>query len=432
MAYKSVQHSNRVFRDPGNIIITNSLAQPIASTGTPTEITLQIGGATNFSQSGYVLIGTEQFYYSSRTSSALTGITRAVNGTVAATHIATSQVIQTRLAPSISGTPATSNLAGWYIDGTTNQASLRVLDSPVIQPGVIRFDQASNSFQGCTNVSPTINWVTFNAEKGDPGDPGVINSILTFSNVDDPTTLTTNIGQIMKTTTIDVLPSPPPPIEVRTIVSGNTVINGHSQDTLAITQTTNEIICQPQPTPYTWSLLDTTSTLKGWDIIRQQAYTWATTARFPTDPTNLPVAGQVVVSYTKTPGNLLTVKPLAFTSISDLNPLKVSSPFPPDLGIVGVCINSPSVGEQAIIATTGLAQIQLSSTATPYTSGIGTSTNIPYSGKLCLVNGSGFGLNIITNLTPPFPYVQIGTFMETGSISGSNAIIRLDPRIITF
>ena len=432
MAYKSVKNSNRVFSDPGDISISSSLAQPIAATGTPTEITLQVGTATNFSQSGYVLIGTEQFYYTARTASALTGITRAVKGTIASSHIITSPVIQTRSTPQISGTPATSNLAGWYINGTTNQASLRVLDSPVIQPGVIRFDLASNSFQGCTNVSPSISWVTFNAEKGDPGDPGVINSILTFSNVDDPATLTTNIGQIMKTTTIDVLPSPPPPIEVRTIVSGNTVINGHSLDTLAITQTTNEIICQPQPTPYTWSLLDTTSVLKGWDTVRQQAYTWATTARFPTDPTNLPVAGQVVVAYTSTPANLLRVKPLAFSSISDLNPLKVSPTFPPDLGIVGICINSPAVGESAIIATTGLAQIQLSSTTTPYTSGIGTSTSIPYSGKLCLVNGSGFGLNITTNLTPPFPFVQIGTFMETGSISGSNAIIRLDPRIITF
>ena len=431
MAYKSVQNSNRVFRDPGSVSITSTLAQPIASTGTPTEITLQVGEATNFSQSGYVIIGTEQFYYTARTASALTGITRAVKGTIAATHIATSPVIQTRATPPIA-THATSNLAGWYIDGNTNQASLRVLDSPVIQPGVIRFDQSSNSFQGCTNVSPTINWVTFNAEKGDPGNPGVINSILTFSNVDDPATLTTNIGQIMKTTIINVLPSPPPPIEVRTIVSGTTVINGHSIDTLAITQTTNEIICQPQATPFTWSLLDTTTILKGWDTTLQQAYSWANTTRFPTNPANLPVAGQVVVAYTSTPGNLLTVKPMAFTSISDLNPLKLHAPFPPDLGIVGVCINSPSAGEYAIVAASGLAQIQLSSSTVPYTAGIGTSSVIDYSGKLCLVNGSGFGLNIITNLSPPYPYVQIGTFMETGTITGSNAIIRIDPRIITF
>jgi hypothetical protein len=431
MAYKSTLHSNRVFRDPGAITITSTLAQPIASTGTPTEITLQVGTATNFGQSGYVLIGTEQFYYTARTASALTGITRAVKGTVPATHIATSPVIQTRDPPPIA-IPATSNLAGWYIDGSTNQASLRVLDSPVIQPGVIRFDVASNSFQGCTNVSPTINWATFNAQKGDQGDPGIINAILTFSNVDDPTTLTSNIGQIMKTTTIDTLDDPVPPVEVRTIVSGNTVINGHSIDTLAITQTTNEIICQPQSLPFTWSLLDTTATLKGWDTARNQAYTWASTARFPTDPANLPVAGQVVVAYTSTPGNLLTVKPLAFSAISDLNPLKVSTPFPPDLGIVGVCINSPVAGEYAVVATSGFAQIQLSATTTPYTIGIMTSSVIPYSGKLCLVNGAGFGLNIATNLSPPYPYVQIGTFLETGTITGSNAIIRLDPRIITF
>lgn len=430
MAYKSIQNSNRIFRDPGSITITSTLAQPIASTGTPTEITLQVGTATNFGQSGYVVIGTEQFYYTARTASALTGITRAVKGTVAASHIATSPVIQTRGPPPFA-TPATSNLAGWYIDGTTNQASLRVLDSPVIQPGVIRFDVASNSFQGCTNVSPIICWTTFNAQKGDPGDPGIINAILTFSNVDDPATLTSNIGQIIKTTSIDTLDDPVPPVEVRTIVSGNTIINGHSLDTLAITQTANEIVCQPQPLPFTWSLLDTTSTLKGWDTIKQQAFTWANTARFPTNPSNLPVAGQVVVAYTSTPGNLLTVKPFAFSSISDLNPLKVSAPFPPDLGIVGVCINSPTAGEYAIVATSGLAQIQLSASATPYT-GVIASNIIDYSGKLCLVNSTGFGLNIATNLSPPYPYVQIGTFMETGTISGSNAIIRLDPRIITF
>jgi len=426
MAYKSVLHSNRVFKDPGSVVIQAELDAPIAA---PPGIvsSILVSSADDFGESGYVNIDAETFYYSVKSGNLLTGITRAVKGTSGALHLVGAYVIQTRAAPT-DATPTTSNLAGWYTNGTTNQASLRVFDSPVIQQGVIRYNPSAGTFQGCTNTNP-ITWVEFNALQGDPGEPGIINALLTFSNVDDPATTTSNIGQIIKTTSANVAITPVPPIEVRTLVSGNVNINGVPIDTLLITQTANEIICTPQPVPFTWVLTDTISNLKGWNTVNQQAYNWSTTAKFPVETGSEPTAGQVVVSYVSA-GNLLCVKPIAFTSTSNLNPLKVSSPYPPDLGIVGVCINNPTSSIPAIVATNGITQVRISTNSTPYT-GITTSPTVPYSGKLCICNGSGYGINISSTITPP--YVQLGTFLEntTGLVDNSNAIIRLDPRIIT-
>jgi len=428
MSYKSVQHSNRVFRDPGNITISANLTVAIAASGSVTTISLD--NTSDYSQSGYVSIGAETFYYNSKTAEMLTGVTRAVKGTSPGLHNTEADVLQTRLAPSTGTTVATSNLAGWYINGNTNQASLRVYDSPVIQQGVIRFNADLGVFQGCVATTPSIIWQEFNAIQGQQGEPGIINAILTFENVDDPATLTSNIGEVIKTTSINTLDDPVPPIEVRTVVSGNISINGRLTDVLAITQTENEIVCTPQPTPLTWNMTDTIPELKEWDSVNQQAYTWATTAKFPVEAGNIPTAGQVVVSYVSLPDNRLCVKPLAFTNATaNLNPLRVSDPFPPDLGIVGICINNPSVDTPAVVATTGISQVKLSNSATPYT-GVNANYNIPYTGKLCIVNGSGFGINVTNAIIPP--YVQIGIFLESGDMTSSgNAIVRLEPRIIT-
>lgn len=425
MAYKNVQNCNRVFRDPGNITIIAYLDETISASGSVSTITLDT--TEDFSQSGYITIGDEMFYYTGKSGMTLTGVTRAVKGTLAAIHNSGATVLQQRNPPSIA-LYLNSNLSGWYIDGSTEQASLRVYDSPVIQQGVIRFNPTVGVFQGCIETNPSIIWQDFNAIQGPQGDPGIINAILTYENVTDPGTLTSNIGEIIKTTTINTLDDPVPPVQVRTIISGNVSINGQLTDTLAITQTANEIICNPQPTPLTWDLTDTVSELKSWDSTNQQAYTWGTTARFPVEAGSEPVAGQVVVTYVSA-GNKLCVKPLSFTNAaSNLAPLKVSEPYPPDLGIAGICINNPTITTPAVIATTGIAQIKFSTDATPYTA-MTTSSTINYSGKICLVNGSGFGIN--TNSVAIPPYVQIGTFLEKGTISSGNAIVRLDPRIIT-
>ena len=425
MAYKSIQNCNRVFRDPGAVTITAYLDANISASGAVTTITLDT--TDDFSQSGYITIGAEMFYYASKLGVTLTGVIRAVKGTTAAMHSINDVVLQERPVPSIAPT-LSSNLSGWYIDGATDQASLRVFDSPVIQQGVIRFNPTAGVFQGCIATNPSVEWQDFNATQGPQGEPGIINAILTYENVDDPATLTSNIGQVMKTLSIDTSTIPVPPVEVRTIVSGNVSINGKLTDTLAITQTANEIICTPQPVPLTWNLADTVSGLKNWDVINQQAYTWATTARFPVEAGSEPIAGQVVVTYVST-DNKLCVKPLSFTNAtSNLAPLKVSEPYPPDLGIVGICINNPSITTPAVVATNGIAQIKFSIDATPYIA-MTTSSTIHYSGKICLVNGAGFGIN--TNSVAIPPYVQIGTFLETGSITTGNAIVRLDPRIIT-
>lgn len=425
MAYKSIQNCNRVFRDPGSINILANLDENISATGSKQTIAINI--TDDFSGTGYITIGTEIFYYTGKTLNTLTGVTRAVKQTIPATHNIGDSVLQIRQPPLITPT-LNSNLAGWYIDGTSEQASLRVYDSPVIQQGVIRFNPNSNIFQGCVSTNPNIEWQNFNATQGLQGEPGIINAILTYDNVIEPGTITANIGQIIKSLSIDTSLVNIPPVEVRTIVSDNISINSQLFDTLAITQTANEIICNPQPVPYVWDMTSSLNELKGWDINNQHAHNWATTAKFPVELDNEPIAGQVVVTYVSA-GNKLCVKPLSFTNaMSNLTPLKVTEPYPPSLGIAGICINNPSVTNPAIVATSGIAQIKMSSDATPYNA-MTTNSTIPYSGKICLVNGIGLGININSIIIPP--YIQIGTFLETGIITGGNAIVRLDPRIVT-
>lgn len=422
MAYKNVLNNNRVFLDPGNVTIEGILEQNISLSGTIT--TILINDTTDFSESGYILIGAEQFYYSGKTATTFTGVTRAVKNTSQQAHSIDDVVYQAR--PSLTNN-TDNNLAGWYVDGKSNQASLRVRDSSVIQEGVIRFVPPDGVnpgvFQGCVNSSP-IEWQTFNALQGPPGAPGIIDSIISFENVDDTSTTTTNVGAVMKTLSLNTLPSPPPAIEVRSIVSGTKSINGQTIDIMGITQTSNEIVCFPQPQPFTWNMTDTIANLKGFDLINNQAYTWAQTVSFPVVSGSIPESGQIVVSYINS--GKLCVRPLTFSSPSDL--LGTASP-PINLGIVGVCINNPTVGNPvAIIATSGIALVKIKTDASPFTEGTSATTN--YSGIICYVNGTGYGVNFTNPLTPP--YAQIGIFLENTSLltNNSSAIVRLDPRII--
>ena len=67
-----------------------------------------------------------------------------MNNTSAGDHSSGDTVSQTKSAINDNNT-TDSQLSGWYIDGKTNQASVRVFNSPVILPGVIRLKQNSDS-----------------------------------------------------------------------------------------------------------------------------------------------------------------------------------------------------------------------------------------------------------------------------------------------
>ena len=172
MSYKSVLKSNRVFLDPGNITATTTLSSNyIVGPGVPVPVV----STSNFKQAGYIKINnTAVIYYTGKTVTTFTNVTW-ISGPQSFTS--GMQVSQTYTVPNQTSTEDTG-LAGWYIDGASNQASLRVSDSPVIQPGVIRYTTESG-FQGCTSTSP-ITWVEFNAITGPQGEPGIINGIIDF------------------------------------------------------------------------------------------------------------------------------------------------------------------------------------------------------------------------------------------------------------
>ena len=432
MSYKSVLHSNRVFIDPGNTNITSNLTVAIPAITNISLIT--VDSTLDYTSEGYLTIGTEQFYYTAKTPNTFTGITRAVNGTSADSHIVPTPPSYTSAVqyhPVPTDIPQTANLAGWYTDGYSNQASLRVFNAPVIQPGVIRYvpdDGVNNAmFQGCTDVTPSgPTWVEFNALQGLQGNNGIINTLLVFENVENTLLPTANIGEIIKTTSVSVVNSGVTPnIEVRTIISGNTTINGIKSDVMEITQTANAIILTPQGLPHTWNLNNTIGNLKSSDA-NNVRYAYGTLGTFKVENSVSLYAGLVAVSYLNSSSELC-VKPFNYLSTAQLDPNYLVAPV--DLGIVGICCNTPSSGANAIILMDGIGQVKISTDNTPYIPVTQSSYN--NSGRQCYINAHGYGINLNSTVLPP--YCVLGTFLEGKAgyslNNGDFALIKLNQHV---
>lgn len=456
MTQRNLLENNRVFYDPGlDYAITSNLSSNVSIS----TLTINVSDTSDLQEKGYAYLGNvsasyEIIYYSSKTSNTLILPTggRGVNNTTAQFWNANTypRVTQYHNAPnSLISNQGDTYLSGWYVTPNTRQASLRVYDSPVILPGVIRFKENANGnggiFQGCTNVSANgVSWVSLNAEKGDQGDPGIIDTELTFEYVGS-TTDTTLTGLIIKNTTPNVAISN---IEVRPIISGNIVINQSNISTCNVTTTSNNIILTPTPQPYLWNCTANTNVLKGTPSTDTLLNSYGSTHTYLVAPGEIIYKGQVVTikpfTNTTSPNDtFMVVEPLTYTDISELNNFKLLPPYN-NLCITGIAretVDASSITEILTdsdrkpirVAVDGIAIIKITHDVDPAI--LIPNNTIYYSGRPCLLTRDGYGFNNQSTPSSLYTYIQIGWFTETGSTVGSDgnyALIKIAPQFITF
>ena len=440
MAHHKLIKHNRVFLEPGN---SNPVATTLTdnySSITSESTPIQLTDTNDFTPSGFVTINSEVIYYGSKTVTTLQNIKRAMNGTSAGDHSTGDTVSQTKSAINDNNTTDTQQ-SGWYIDGKTNQASLRVFDSPVILPGVIRLKQNSDNtykFQGCTDYSSsTPTWVDFNATQGAKGDAGDINTILRFSNVGS----SSSSGDIIKTKSVEINNNSldPTQIEVRSILGGSTTINNETVSTIDVDTTVDNINLTSQPLPYTWNLARPLSDLKNTSVTTLNSF--GDVISMYVVPGKTVSKGQVVTSNTFTSGGntYLGVEPLTYSagSIDDLKGFTngINSVF---LGISKQDGDASSLTDielsnvKITIVTNGLAIVKIDNSSAPTGITGADKTNSTKTGRPCILSTNGYGLNVnVTDLA--IDYFRIGKFVETGNIeTGSYNIVKLNPEYVDF
>lgn len=417
MTHPSIINCSRVFLDPGNDYpITTKLQSAISNTQT-NDFTINVADTTNFKQSGYITINQETFYYSSKTSTTLLNVYRALKNTIRRDHIIGSTVQQ--LNESVNKLVTDNQLAGWYVDGYSNQASLRVQEAPVIQPGVIRYvvdkDTPSNSkFQGCTGILSTGPvWQDFNATQGDKGEPGDINASLNFvhiSNSQSDNDL--NSGAIIKTEDLNTIEASQ--INVRRIISGTRNINGTITTTADISTYNDSVIINPKAQPYVNSLLSPITTLKG----SSNNKVYGTTQQVYVKPGKKIEKGQVTryTIHLFTDNNYyLCVEPYTYTS-SDVLSKYQSTDNKDSREIAGISTETYDATTQLttltpiIICTKGICQIKIGSETLQDNTN---TVNVPYIGTPCIMNYSGYGICLSISEKPNTNYIELGGFLES-------------------
>jgi len=439
MTHKSILNCSRVFTDPGTDYFVNTELTTAISDIQNNDFTIFALDTTDFKKSGYININGEKFYYSGKTKNTFNNVFRIVGPSENyKNHILNSSIKQSFVALNKLNITDTK-LSGWYIDGYSNQASLRVFDAPVIQSGVIRYvedlDNPNNSkFQGCTSFTQSGPvWQDFNATQGPEGIAGGIQTILEFNHLsDDINNNINNSGEIIKTSSLDTTTNSI--IEIRRIIAGKRIINFEEIPTVDITTDNNSIIINPKSIPYTQNLTYNITQLKNGN---NKAFgdTQLIYVALNTTVNN----GQVVRYTTSILNNetYITVEPFIFdnnkiaqfTKFNGTNGINNNI----NMSIAGIAletITSTTTNlSQVLICTKGICKIKITNNF-GVTAFVNTTPEISYMGRPCILNTDGYGFNTSQQVKPNSNYLEIGTFLEKGQNIASNnsfVLINLNP-----
>jgi hypothetical protein len=440
MTHKSILNCPRIFTEPENNYQINTTLTTSISDTQDNDFTISATDTTDFKKNGYLMIGNEQFYYSSKTSTTFNNVYRNINK-LTNLQVHTSGTVIYQLSNIINKLNNNDpKLSGWYIDGYSNQASLRVQDAPVIKPGVIRYiEDVSNpensKFQGCINIDEVTGpeWQDFTAEKGDKGDDGGIQTVLEFTHISNNplTDNITNSGEILKTETIDTTTETE--IEIRRITSGERTINFETKNTIDIETNNDSIIINPKPMPYTYDITEPLTTIKGNDNNKAYGDTILINVAL-----NKTVNKGQVVRYTNSTYNnnkYLTVEPFTFDDDDNDQFRKLNSGnF--NMAIAGIAletVSSTTTFNQVLICTKGLCQIKITDNF-DISVFDHTTPQITYIGRPCYLNVDGYGFNTAEQIEPDANFIEIGQFLETGNniaTAGTFILINFNPSFNT-
>lgn len=427
MINKNSLINNRIYLEQNRSNIITTLNKSISiSNDNPIDV-IKVNDASNLKEKGYIFINNEKFYYSSRTSNTLLNVYRNINNITISTHENGSNVIQTR--KSINDFNNSSNLSGWYVDGYSKNASLKVGKSPVIMPGVIRYN--NGTFEGCiSDDGSDIKWVTFNAEKGDKGDDGDINTTINFEHISNININNSNSGNIIKKTDVDTDSSN---ILVRSLISGNTTVNQLDINTMDIETTSNNIILSSNSHPFIYDFTKKIDNIKGDPTNDNLLNCYGTQIKVNIIPSNNVKKGQIVIlqNYTLNSNTYYGVKPFTYSLLSDLDKYK-STNDTNSIMTLGISRSDGTDSDKINILMDGIGIIKVGNNV----SGLGTFTTITdveYIGRPLLLDKDGY---TFCNNTEPIlnePYIELGHNLETGTgIFNTNnyVLIKLKPKII--
>ena len=148
MSHNSIINSNRYFIYTGlSSNITSNLSSAISITS---ESTINVYSTDNFKQNGVIIVGSEEMYYSSKTSTAFNVSQRGFNGKT--TTMTSNDAVIKKLIPLNANNTTDKELAGWYTDCLSNDVSLRIGKSDVIQTGIIRYNKDNGVMDGCYSI----------------------------------------------------------------------------------------------------------------------------------------------------------------------------------------------------------------------------------------------------------------------------------------
>ena len=185
MSHNSIINSNRVFLDTGlSSNVTSNLSSAISTTS---ETTINVYSTDNFKQKGVIIVGSEEMFYSSKTSTAFNVSQRGFNGKTATTA-SNDAVVKQTYSPVNATNTDDKELAGWYSDCLSNDVSLRIGKSDVIQTGIIRYNKDNGVMDGCYAIDTGSNqphWSSINNIIDLSSNVTTISGVNGLSNVDN-------------------------------------------------------------------------------------------------------------------------------------------------------------------------------------------------------------------------------------------------------
>jgi hypothetical protein len=394
-----------LFADTGTTI---TLTTTLNETLTSIDTTITLTDASDFPVKGTITISDETIIYTGKSSNNLTGCVRGSSDTTAISHSSGSTV--TAIArTSQSGLGNDKGKAGWYVDRFHNDKTLRLSDSDIILPGIVRFNKNNDTFQG---FDGTV-WVDFNAVKGDTGDAGT-NGLNTFDVVNLPTSTTVD-GEIYSSTSGNDL-------QLRSLTSATFDANSTLTDvsSINITKSDDYLTLEAAPRPYIWDFSSnntvtylksslSSSTLKAfgsistWKVKSGQSITAGTAVRI-----TLSVSG---TGYSDSVAEIV-IEPYIYTALQE--EINEGS------GVLGIALQSKSSGSSCQVCTEGVTTVMMGSGDG---AGNQTSTTVDGPGAHGFVgyDAKVYNESLSTGISTNTPI--IGHWMERGNFSTGTAVL---------
>ncbi len=388
------------FADPGtNFILTTTLASNINATVSLIHIT----NAGNFPDVGSIQINNEIIKYNQIISNVLQNCIRGTNNT---SH--TSGTLVTLLAREGENSFITNDSViypGWYKERGNNNKTLRLSDSNLMMKGTVRFNENLNLFQGFNGTE----WVSFNAEKGDPGNPGQnASSIFNFTNL--PNSDATS-GKIFKG-------SDQTDVFLRSIKSDLIDINAGitGVKSLSITNDDNYVSLKPTPVPYVWDF--TQNNYNNYSFVKSsnsdaKFKAFGTVSKWIVAQNKTVTKGHAVRITMQTISSVLklVIEPYIYTNLNNFSANLTGVSF------LGIALETKSNGDSCEVCTEGITSVVLGSN-------ISSKNIIQGPGEIGFINtdGSIFTYNTISNINFVNFITNAGYWLESSN-SGSGTEI---------